>query len=1301
MSRQVGQAVSEESLQLELGREGEVDGRPQHSLGTSTATGATHHVPPQRGLPEAVQMGSHVIGQRSGVEVPDCEVTVHGRAQIPPKPAEVEGSAEALEGAIEPERSRGQLAPPLKWAGGKTWLVARLRPLWEQHKQRRLVEPFVGGLGVTLGLMPDRALLNDANPHLINLYLQIQKGLQVTVEFENDKQTYLRHRDRFNELIAMGQEECEEAALLFWFLNRTGYNGLCRFDSRGHYNVGYGSCKHISYATTENFERYKSVLGGWEFTTGDFAQVRLDPEDFVYLDSPFDGGFTKYTSQGFTWHDQVRLAEWAAAHPGPVVVSNAATDRIKELYGDLGFSLTTISAPRRISCDGNRAPADEILAVKRIEGDIGGSGRLSARKERPAVKRPAARGADTSTSPGPTEGEASAEGGPEREVGAAEVGQEPTPQHAPAEGCAAPVPEAATFADTVTNHPLTVAKARALIHEDPALQVLPDLEPDQFRPLQHAIWAAGAILEPIHIDARGRIIDGRARWRIAQKLCIKNVPVVVHIGMTDEELKALARVLNACRRIITRRQRRLLIREQLLETPHLSNRRIASMLMACHRTVSRIRKDLERAHAIEPYEKTLGLDGKYRKEPSRPIVVTKASLRDKLLGVLGNLDDGIVDDVATSYLTDDLEQLVELCNMPPKMQIGVMKLHAATKMRDIGRLGRRVKREEDLAPYIARVHARGQFEPDSVEVADIRKLANDPGLPEGKVSLLVADLPWDEASSSLYGVVGTIGKRVLKPGGRLLAVIGIGQLPEAMRLLGKHLSYEWTLNEVNFASNQKAHGTHYINKCRMILVFRADGDDPITGMMPDGITTKKQKDADDWQMSEEGLARYIDFYALPGDLVMDLTSGSGTVAAVAKKRGRRCMAFDIDEEKVKLTLERLSGITWACDLPQVSSVEEAEGDVPQPTTVPAVSVSPSEDSRTPDAGWNINWVDTTNVAVGEPLTAVDLFCGLGGFYQGLEMAGFRTLLAIDSDPKAAAIYRANFPETKLLVSPIEALSDDEILDALGGATVDVLFGSPPCQGFSMAGKRAPEDPRNHLFRQFVRAAELLRPHFVVMENVPGLVTLKGGAFALQIVASLEEAGYPGASVVKLEAAEYGVSQLRTRLIIIASRHDLDNPYPLPMLSGPQFVTVGEAIGDLGHLGRDEALAHVWPKHRPDVAERLAALGPGDSAYDFRQSWQRIDPNRPAPTVIGSHGCSFSHPTLHRTLSVRELARLQGFPDEFDLSGPITTTMQAVANAVPPPLAKQIALALRPSLEVLRSQAAADETVPVSAAMEGR
>ena len=122
------------------------------------------------------------------------------------------------------------LRPPLKWAGGKRWQVPHLLPLWSEHDHRRLVEPFCGGLAVTLGLQPLRAVLNDANPHLINFYRWLQRGLVTRVQMRNDETLFYRHRARFNKLLAQGDGHTAEAAALFYYLNRTGYNGLCRFN---------------------------------------------------------------------------------------------------------------------------------------------------------------------------------------------------------------------------------------------------------------------------------------------------------------------------------------------------------------------------------------------------------------------------------------------------------------------------------------------------------------------------------------------------------------------------------------------------------------------------------------------------------------------------------------------------------------------------------------------------------------------------------------------------------------------------------------------------------------------------------------------------------------------------------------------------------------------------------------------------------------------------------------------------------------------------------------------------------------
>src|SRR5438105_13234445 len=138
------------------------------------------------------------------------------------------------------------LKPPLKWAGGKRWLVPTLEPIWAEHRQRRLVEPFCGGLAVTLGLLPERALLNDLNPHLTNFYSWLKRGLRTTLPMENDEELFYSHRREFNALLRDGGAETERSAALFYYLNRTGFNGLCRFNKSGGFNVPFGEHKHVN-----------------------------------------------------------------------------------------------------------------------------------------------------------------------------------------------------------------------------------------------------------------------------------------------------------------------------------------------------------------------------------------------------------------------------------------------------------------------------------------------------------------------------------------------------------------------------------------------------------------------------------------------------------------------------------------------------------------------------------------------------------------------------------------------------------------------------------------------------------------------------------------------------------------------------------------------------------------------------------------------------------------------------------------------------------------------------------------------
>jgi DNA adenine methylase len=256
------------------------------------------------------------------------------------------------------------LRPPLKWAGGKRWQVPHLRPLWKPHSRSRLVEPFCGGLAVALGLKPSSALLNDANPHLVNFYRWLQTGLHIRIPMDNVEELFYRHRDRFNMLLASGDVQSEEAAALFYYLNRTGFNGLCRFNRKGLFNVPFGRYARIRY--TRDFSSYRQTLAGWTFSSGDVEALPLGAGDFVYADPPYDVQFTQYSKSGFTWRDQERTARLLAQHDGPVIVVNQATDRMERLYRSLGFEVRFLTGPRRISCTGDRTPAREIMGIRNL-----------------------------------------------------------------------------------------------------------------------------------------------------------------------------------------------------------------------------------------------------------------------------------------------------------------------------------------------------------------------------------------------------------------------------------------------------------------------------------------------------------------------------------------------------------------------------------------------------------------------------------------------------------------------------------------------------------------------------------------------------------------------------------------------------------------------------------------------------------------------------------------------------------------------------------------------------------------------
>lgn len=261
-------------------------------------------------------------------------------------------------------RPKTNLTPPLKWAGGKRWLAPLLTPDVSQYKS--WVTPFSGGLGLTLSFQPPTAVINDINSHLINFYSQIAAhGLAIPPDLcVLDEAVYYARRQEFNQLIQV-DPNTPRCAALFYYLNKTGFNGLCRFNQKGLFNVPFGKYKQVNYRS--DFKDYQDLFRHWQFLCHDFEQVQVESDAFVYLDPPYDGGFTAYSRQTFTWDDQQRLASWAAKLTNPLVVSNKATDRILALYKDLGFVLYTTYGPRHINNTGDRKPVQEMIATKNLQ----------------------------------------------------------------------------------------------------------------------------------------------------------------------------------------------------------------------------------------------------------------------------------------------------------------------------------------------------------------------------------------------------------------------------------------------------------------------------------------------------------------------------------------------------------------------------------------------------------------------------------------------------------------------------------------------------------------------------------------------------------------------------------------------------------------------------------------------------------------------------------------------------------------------------------------------------------------------
>lgn len=313
-------------------------------------------------------------------------------------------------------------------------------------------------------------------------------------------------------------------------------------------------------------------------------------------------------------------------------------------------------------------------------------------------------------------------------------------------------------------------------------------------------------------------------------------------------------------------------------------------------------------------------------------------------------------------------------------------------------------------------------------------------------------------------------------------------------------------------------------------------------------------------------------------------------------------------------------------------------------------------------------------------TFLDLFCGAGGMTQGLVQAGFKPLASVEISPIASATHKKNFPQCHHFCGDIENFDSVKWLEEIGSPEIHLVAGGPPCQGFSVAGKRDPNDPRNRLFYEFIRVVSKIRPWYVVMENVPGILTIQKGDVRAAIAEAFKSIGYDNVSVAILESAAYGVPQIRPRAIFIANRFGMPNPYPKAQLLTEEYKNIESAISDLPEYTRIPEINHEWTKHSAEYMERIAKVPPGGSLYKkYADAFKRQYPGLPSMTVKENHGGTHIHPYLNRVISAREMARLQTFPDSFIFEGTMKKAMWQIGNAVPPRLAECIGYALIPYL----------------------
>lgn len=338
------------------------------------------------------------------------------------------------------------------------------------------------------------------------------------------------------------------------------------------------------------------------------------------------------------------------------------------------------------------------------------------------------------------------------------------------------------------------------------------------------------------------------------------------------------------------------------------------------------------------------------------------------------------------------------------------------------------------------------------------------------------------------------------------------------------------------------------------------------------------------------------------------------------------------------------------------------------------------DNATPE---NVNWADIVTYwdnPSKSDMTFVDLFCGAGGLSKGLEMSGLEGICGLDWFTEAGMTYSRNFGHSFVngdIKDPeVKHKFYETVEKQLDGRQLSIVAGGFPCQGFSMAGNRIVDDPRNSLYKELIEIVEHLQPEFVICENVKGLRSMLNGQVEKMIINDFRAIGYD-MNVTVLCAADYYTPQKRERVIFIGNRLGKKNLHPRPILTPSKYITTGKAIADLMDHPVDEAFNHVPTKHRPDMAQRMLELPEGQSLYKgYSDAWKKCPWDEASCTIKENHGGVNIHPKLPRVLTAREMARIQSFPDDFIFEGRKNKQLVQIGNAVPPLLAKAIGLAVR-------------------------